>query len=92
MNLQAEKEYIQNVEKQIRDLELEEVKLNQQKEYAEKAIEDNLKKITDLGFTPETIEQGIESLSSNIAELKSKINSVLNVQDSEAVSDANAPF
>lgn len=92
MNLQAEKKYIQDVEKRVRELELEKVKLEQQREYAEKSINDNLKKMEELGFTPETIDEGIEKLYNNIESLKSKINTILNIEPVKEKKDESIPF
>lgn len=78
ININQEKAYIQSIDKKVRDLEMEKVRLEQQKEYTQKSIDENLAKMQELGFTPDTIDAGIEQLSSSITTLKGKIESILN--------------
>lgn len=91
LDLQAEKKYITDIETNVRKLELEKVKLDQQKEYAQNAINESLNKMEELGFTPETIDEGIEKVYGTIVTLKSKINSLLGVKE-EGVDDGDYPF
>ena len=93
MNIQLEKKYIQEIENKVRALELEKVKLEQQKEYAEKAINDNLAKMQELGFTPDTIDAGIGTLSNSITVLKCKIDEILNAKvETKESSDEDVLF
>lgn len=91
LDLQAEKKYITSVEANVRNLELEKVKLDQQKEYAQNAINESLSKMEELGFTPETIDDGIEKVYGTIVTLKSKINKLLGVKE-EGDEDSGYPF
>lgn len=93
LDLQAEKKYIQDIEANVRKLELEKVKLEQQKEYAQKAINESLNKMNELGFTPETIDDGIEKCHETITVLKSKINKLLGIKgDDEVEGNDEYPF
>lgn len=97
LDLQAEKKYIQGIEANIRNLELEKVKLEQQKEYAQNAIDESLKKMQELGFTPDTIDEGIDKCYETITILKSKINKLLGIKDNkneeeEVIKDGDYPF
>lgn len=92
MNIDLEKKYIQDIEKKVRNLEIEKVKLEQQKEYTEKAIQESLNKMKELGYTPETIGQGIQKLENNIAKLKSKINSILKIENENGEEDEHLLF
>lgn len=97
LDLQAEKKYIQGIEASIRNLELEKVKLEQQKEYAQNAIDESLKKMQELGFTPDTIDEGIDKCYETITVLKSKINKLLGIKDNkneeeEVIKDGDYPF
>lgn len=87
LDLQAEKKYITDIEADVRKLELEKVKLDQQKEYAQNAIDESLKKMDELGFTPETIDDGIEKIYGTIVTLKSKINKLLGAEEEEDEKD-----
>lgn len=78
ININQEKAYIQNIDNRVRSLEMEKVRLEQQKEYTQKSIDENMLKMQELGFSPETIDAGIEQLSSSITTLKGKIESILN--------------
>lgn len=90
MDLKLEKQYIEEIDKKVRNLELEKVKLEQQKLYTEKAIDETLTKMEELGYTPDTINDGIKEMESNITKLKSKINSILGIE--EVHEDDSDPF
>lgn len=76
VNIQQERAFISDIEKKVRNLELEKAKLEQQKEFAAKTLEENKAKIAELGYTPENIGEGINKISTTIEALKAKINSV----------------
>lgn len=78
IDLQEAKQFINGVDSQVRTLELEKVKLDQQKEYAEKALTDNESKMKELGCTPETISTEIETMSTSATTLRTKIEGILN--------------
>lgn len=90
MDLKLEKKYIEDIDKKIRNLELEKVKLEQQKLYTENAINETLNKMKELGHTPETIDSGIKEMEGNITKLKTKINSILGIE--EVDEDDSDPF
>ena len=46
----------------------------------------------ELGYTPETINSGIEEIENNISILKSKINSILGIETKEVDEDDSYPF
>lgn len=77
INVNEGKQYIKNIEQRTRSLELEKAKLEQQREHSIKMMEETKQKITELGFTPETIDAGINKLSNDITVLRQKIDSVL---------------
>lgn len=91
MDLKLEKRYIEEIDKKVRNLELEKVKLEQQKIYTEKAIDETLAKMQELGFTPDTIDDGISTMESNILALKTKINTILAIEE-EVEKDESYPF
>ena len=72
MDLKLEKKYIEEIDAKVRELELEKVRLEQQKIYAETAIAETLNKMKELGYTPDTIGEGISKMESDIKTLKSK--------------------
>lgn len=78
IDLKEAKQFIDGVDSQTRALELEKVKLDQQKEYAEKALADNEAKMKELGCTPETIATEIETMSTSATALRTKIEGILN--------------
>lgn len=80
LDLQSEKKYIQDIEANVRNLELEKVKLEQQREFAQKAMDESLKKMNELGFSPDTIDDGIDKCYDTITTLKSKINKLLGIK------------
>ena len=92
LNLNAEKKYIEEIDNKVRSLELEKVRLEQHKLYTEKAIADSVAKMKELGYTPETINSGIEEIENNISILKSKINSILGIETKEVDEDDSYPF
>ena len=90
MDLKLEKKYIEEIDAKVRELELEKVRLEQQKIYAETAITETLNKMKELGYTPDTIGEGISKMESDIKTLKSKINSILGIE--EDGEDDDYPF
>jgi chromosome segregation ATPase len=77
INIQEAKQFLNNVDTQTRNLEMEKVKLEQQQEYATKALADNETKIKELGCTPETLPTEIETMSTSATALRTKIESIL---------------
>lgn len=78
IDIEEAKTFIKNADKQSRDLELEKAKLEQQKEFAEKGKETNVKKMEKFGCTPETIESIKTDKESKAKELRTKIEGILN--------------
>lgn len=77
INLDEARAFISGVDQKIRNLELEKVKLEQQKEYTQKSLEENVKKMEEYGCTPETIDSEIEKLSQTALALRGKIETIL---------------
>lgn len=83
LDLQEAKRFISGVDSKTRELELEKVKLEQQQEYAQKALSDNEAKIKELGCTPETLPTEMESMSASAQKIRTKIEAILDGSSNE---------
>lgn len=77
INLDEARAFIANADKEARELELKKVRLEQQKEFTEKSLEENRKKMEALGCTPETIGSVIDTKSVEALALRQKIETIL---------------
>lgn len=81
MNIQAEKQFIQSVDKKVRELEIEKARLEQSRENAQKKINETLELMSQKGYTPDNISEGIAVLKEDVTKLKQKITAILNNTD-----------
>lgn len=83
LNINSEKQKVKEYENKIRTLEMNKVRNEEAKRNAEIRIKELEEEMVSLGVSPDTIDQNIKSLESNIAELKNKIDRSLNIEDEE---------
>lgn len=81
IDLNDARDFIKKVEERSRSLEVEKAKLEQQKEYTEKSLKENTKKMAELGCTPDNIDDEIKKLSSSAVTLRSRLETKLSGAD-----------
>lgn len=81
LDIAKEREFIQEVDKRTRVLELEKAKLEQNKAIIEEQKKQVIEKMASLGCTPEDIDSKIEQHTQKIVTLKSKIQSILGTSE-----------
>lgn len=87
LDIQKEKAFIQEVDKKTRDLELEKAKLEQNKTIIEEQLNQIIQKMESLGCTPDNIDLKIQENESKIQALKTKMENILNPNQSEDIFD-----
>jgi chromosome segregation ATPase len=90
LDIAKEREFIQGVDRQTRDLELQKDKLEQNKKMVEGQMTKIIEKMTEIGTTPNDISKKIESHKANIDALKQKMQSILGVKEDS--DDEPSPF
>lgn len=83
MNLEDAKRFIAEAEAKARELELTKARLEQQKEFAEKNLENNRLEMERFGCTPDTIADIIKEKEGKIKELREKIEGIFNKSTGE---------
>lgn len=78
MDLDEARKFLDDADKQSRDLELEKAKLEQRKEIVEKNIKTNVEKMEKHNCTPDTIKSVIDSKIDRASKLRTKMESILN--------------
>jgi DNA-binding transcriptional MerR regulator len=77
IDLDEAKKFMNDMDKQSRELELEKAKLEQRKEIVEKNIEENKTKMEKHGCTPETIKDVIDEKTGKAQALRTKMEGIL---------------
>lgn len=77
IDIAKEREFIQEVDRKSRELELEKVKLEQNKKIIEEQLKQVVDKMEQLGCTPDTIDEKISEYETKIVSLKAKMQSIL---------------
>jgi len=77
MDLDEAKKFLDDADKQSRELELEKAKLEQRKEIVEKNIRENIKDMKKHGCTPETIKSVIDEKTDRATALRTKMEAIL---------------
>ena len=83
MNLEEAKRFIKDADNKARELELTKARLEQQKEFAEKNLENNRLEMEKFNCTPETIANIIKVKEEKAQEIRNKIESIFNKTDGE---------
>lgn len=83
MNLEDAKRFITEAEAKARELELTKARLEQQKEFAEKNLENNRLEMERFNCTPDTIADIIKEKEGKIKELREKIEGIFNKSTGE---------
>ncbi len=77
IDLDEARQFIDNTDKQSRELELEKAKLEQRKEIVEKNIKDNVDKMEKHDCTPDTIKSIIDEKTEKAQTLRTKMEGIL---------------
>ena len=77
IDIAKEREFIQEVDRKTRELELKKAKLEQNKVMTEEQLKQVNDKMTQFGCTPDTIDEEIRVRTEKISALKGKMEAML---------------